>query len=302
MADAPASAKSFGFLSEKVGPAPLWMWMAAGIGVWYFLLGGKGGKSSSPAATTSQTGYGTDPAGNTGYIDPQSGYVYGSAEDIASLQQQGQVAANEPAPSSTSGSTTAGQYADNNAWGQAAVNYLVARGIDPTQANQAIQLYLAGQTLTTQQQSDVNLAIQGLGSPPSLPGPSSTNPGTVVTPPTNNGGGGSTGGGGGTPKPGQVNQYPAPTGLKVIGTTPTTASVQWNAKTSAGIPTSFTVATYQLNGKRVGYSTVSVPDASAGQESYTVTGLHTKYQYKIEVWANGGKTAPPHATVVATCK
>jgi hypothetical protein len=219
MAEAPPK-PGFGMLGQKVGPAPLWVWMAGGIGAWYFLFRNKSG-NANPAATQSQTGYGTDPAGNLGYIDPQSGYVYGSAEDIASLQQQGNVAQNVPAG--------------------------VAEGNDTA--------------------------------------------GGTTTPPA---------GGGITPPPAQVGRYNAPTGLKVSGATPTTVSVEWN--TGSPRPASYTVATYQLNGKRVGYQTVSVPDAASGKESATISGLHAKYQYKIEVWANGGKTAPPHATIAASTK
>jgi hypothetical protein len=289
--------KGFGFLSDKVGPLPLWMWITAGIGVWFFLMRKPSG-AQSPAATQSQTGYGTDPAGNTGYIDPQSGYVYGSAEDIASLQQQGQVAGNMFAGQDQAKTPTGG-YADNTAWSVAAINYLVAQGVDPTQATQSIQQYLAGQTLTTQQQAQVNLAVHALGAPPSPPGPSGTQPGQVVPPPTD-----------GKPPPVtvpppthlQVDKYPAPSGLHVVSTTPTTAEVMWNNLTSPKpAPHNYTVATYQLNGKRVGYSTVS-PDATGNTTHYTVPGLHTRWQYKIDVWANGGKQAPPHAEVVATCK
>ena len=96
MAEAAAPAKGIGAtLSKKVGPFPLGVWAAAGLaGVWYYERKKAAAASSNPAAAQSQTGYGTDPAGNTGYIDPQSGYVYGSAEDIAALQSQGLVGQN----------------------------------------------------------------------------------------------------------------------------------------------------------------------------------------------------------------
>ncbi len=232
MPGAPASSpsKGLGFLTQKAGPFPLWVWLAAGVAIWYLTLRPKA--TTSPAAGQSAIGYGTDPAGNTGYIDPESGYVYGSAEDIAALQQQGLVAAN----------TYAQQAAD-------------ASGTGGTGAAGA-----AGPA--------------GPAGPPGPPGPAS--------------------------QPAQVNRYPAPGGLHVTGTTPTTVSVAWNNTSPPAA--SFTVATYQQNGKRVGYSTVSVPDSAGGKGAYTVPGLHTKWSYKVEVWANGGKTAPPHATVAATCK
>lgn len=291
------SGSSFGFLSQKTGPFPLWVWIAGGIGIWYLVLGGKKGSgTASPAAQQSQTGYGTDPAGNTGYIDPQSGYVYGSAEDIAALQQQGQVAANTY---SSSGSTVANQYPDNATWGRAAVNYLVGIGIDPTQATEAVQQYLAGQQLTSQQQGDVNLAIQAIGAPPQLPGPVGTPPGNVVPPP---GGGGSTGGGtgGGTPPPKGSWQYPAPTGLRASGITSKGFDVSWNPVTGpAGQrPSTYTVATYQMNGKQVDQfqsGATSTKEYGAGGK-----GLVPGYQYRVNVWANGGPKAPPHASIVVS--
>ncbi len=233
MADAPASSKpaspkGLGFLTQKAGPFPLWVWLAAGVAIWYLTLRPK---NTNPAAGQSATGYGTDPAGNTGYIDPESGYVYGSAEDIAALQQQGLVAANTYAQQAADASGTGG----------------TTTGTGPA----------------------------GPAGPAGPPGPA------------------------GSPAA-QVSRYPAPGGLHVTGTTPATISVAWNNTTPPA--SSFTVATYQQNGKRVGYSTVSVPDAAAGKGAYTIPGLHTKWSYKIEVWANGGKTAPPHATVAATTK
>ena len=91
MADTAAPAKGLGAtLGKKIGPFPLGVWAAGGIGaIWYIRKQQASSASANPAAQQSQTGYGTDPAGNTGYIDPQTGYVYGSAEDISALQNRG---------------------------------------------------------------------------------------------------------------------------------------------------------------------------------------------------------------------
>lgn len=177
MADDPvgtAGKSSLGFLTKKVGPLPMWVWLAAAIGL-YLYFQHQQAASSSSAATNQQT----DPAGNVGTIDPATGYVDGTPEDLASL-----AADNGTSGTGTAGqsSTTGGQaYADNNSWGIAAVNYLVGLGIDATTANQAVQLYLSSQSLTTAQQGDVNLAIQALGPPPTLPGPTTSNPPPVTT-------------------------------------------------------------------------------------------------------------------------
>ena len=224
---------SFGFLSQKTGPFPLWMWIAGGIGVWYFLGRGKGTPGSGTGAANQQT----DPAGNIGSIDPATGYVYGTPEDTAAL------AANNAGTGSDtgtgSGSTTAGQYPDDATWGRAAVNYLVGIGVDPTQANQAITLYLASQPLSTTQQADVNSAIQALGAPPDLPGPAPGNPGTITQPP------GGTPPVTHTPPPHEPPPYKppaakpqAPKNLRVTGNNGTSVQVSWDlpggAKTPAG--------------------------------------------------------------------
>jgi hypothetical protein len=98
MAEAEAGSKAAGgalsFLKNKAGPFPLGVWLAGGLGIWYYLKRQQAastsaaGATGAPAPTTSQTGFGQDPAGNTGYIDPQTGYVYGSAEDVAALQTE----------------------------------------------------------------------------------------------------------------------------------------------------------------------------------------------------------------------
>lgn len=317
MADGAAGSKSpFGFLATKAGPLPVGIWLLAGAGIWYYLKG----KNASPAGAAG-AGQQTDPAGNTGVIDPQTGYVYDTPQDVAALQSESAIAAGQSSGTGTSGSTTAGQYADNNSWAQAAINYLVARGVDPTQATDAIESYLASQPLTSQQQADVNLAIQGLGAPPSVPGPASTAPGQVVTPP--GGSGGSTGGLNGVPigqstadllgqqiaasqpassSGGQPDRYPAPGGLSAYNVSSTGYRLRWNAVTGPNgeTPTGYTVATYQLNGVKVDQFTTGGTDTS--EYGSGGGGLHPGWSYKTQVWANGGKQAPPGATVAVTLK
>lgn len=211
-ADAPAKS-GLGFLGQKVGPLPLGVWLVAGGGIYWYL---SRNKSASTAGAANQQ---TDPAGNIGSIDPATGYVYGTPEDTAALAANNAGTGTGTTPPS---GTTAQTYPDNATWGRAAVNYLVGIGIDPTEANQAISLYLASQSLTTQYQGDVNLAIQALGAPPSLPGPTGNNPGGVVTPP----GTGGPGGGQAATVPNVIGQ-PAGEAFNVIkaaGLTPAEAS------------------------------------------------------------------------------
>lgn len=168
------------FLKQKAGPLPVGVWAGAAVVIWWYLQR----KQAKPAAGAGQQ---TDPAGNTGTIDPLTGYVTGSPQDTAQLATDN---SSGGGGSAGQNATTGGQkYADNNSWGIAAVNYLVGTGINGTVASDAIQAYLNSQVLTSTQQGLVNLAIQWLGAPPSLPAPATAGSGGGST------GGGSTGGG-----------------------------------------------------------------------------------------------------------
>jgi len=254
MADtASASAKGLGAtLGRKIGPLPLGVWLAGGVAaVWYYEKKNASSASTTPAATQSSTGYGTDPAGNVGYIDPQSGYVYGSAEDIAALQSQGQVATNSyntGGTGDTSGTGAAGGSVDTS-----------------------------GQTTGTTNGSGTSTTTPGAPAGPTTPTP-----------------------GAAAPKPNNW-QYPAPSGLTFPNVTDTGFGVQFNAVTGpqGQKPGTYTVQTYQGNTKVdqfVSGSTSTREYGSGGK------GLKPATQYRVNVWANGGPVAPPHASGVVTTK
>jgi hypothetical protein len=261
--------KGLDFLKQKVGPLPLWVWLAAGIAIIYYIRekqsgGGLsslfgGGSSSSASAVPNEQ---TDPAGNIGTIDPATGYVYGTPEDLAALAANNDTGTGTGTNPTSPGGTT---YADNNAWGEAAVNYLVGLGINPTEATQAIQLYLNSQTLTTQQQADVNEAIQALGAPPTLPGPTSPGPG--------GGGGGGSGGGTSATNP--------PTGVTVSNKQPTSLTVKWNKAANA---TGYTIQAGQKKGSHT-FGTSTGPNSL----STTIGGLTPGTLYYIQVQAKPAK-------------
>lgn len=262
--DAPAAGGKLDFLKQKVGPLPLWVWLAAGLAVVYYIKEKQsgGGLSSlfgggTASATPNQQ---TDPAGNIGTIDPATGYVYGTPEDLAALAANNDTTATNP--TAPAGAT----YADNDAWSEAAVNYLVGLGISPTEASQAIQLYLSSQTLTTQQQADVNEAIQALGAPPTLPGPTS--------PPAGGGGGG--GGGGGT------SATNPPTGVTVSNKQPTSLTVKWNKAANA---TGYDVQAGEKKGSHT-FGTSTGPNSL----SATIGGLSPGTLYYIQVQAKPAKS------------
>jgi len=76
------SGSAFGFLGHKVfGKVPVWVIAVAAVGAYYWYTKYGPGKKNAAAQGTQ----GTDPAGNTGTIDPATGFVYGSPEDLAVL-------------------------------------------------------------------------------------------------------------------------------------------------------------------------------------------------------------------------
>lgn len=268
-----AAGKGIDALKQKVGPLPLYVWLVAGVAIWWY-FSRKNAVSSGTGAPNQQT----DPAGNIGAIDPATGYVYGTPEDLAALASNNAGTGGDTSGSGGSGgsgSTVGGQYPDDEAWGRAAINYLVGLGIDPATANEAIQQFLAGQTLTTAQQGDVNEAIQALGAPPQPPGPTGTAPPPVVTPPPG-------------PSPGAVMADNPPSGLAVTSKGSTSIGLKWNSTKNA---TGYTVAYGTTSGSQAS----KVQLSGSKNISTTVGGLKPNTAYYFEVWADPTKTGGPHA-------
>lgn len=253
-----------GLFGKKVGPLPLGVWVLAAAGIWYVVS-----KRSSSSSTQA-----TDPAGNVGVIDPATGYVYGSSQDQAALAASSGGGTGSTTDTSSSNSTTAGVYADNDAWGRAAVNYLVGLGVDPTQASEAIQQYLSSQVLTSQQQGDVNLAIQALGPPPTLPESTGTAPANIISTPS-----------------GPTAANP-PTGLVVSTKTANSVSLKWNACANA---TGYTVQ----YGKTAAATDGSIT-SGAEVTSATVSGLSASTLYYFRVQGTPAKSGDPFASVSTT--
>lgn len=243
---------------HKLGPLPVGVWVIAAVVVWYVV---------SRRKSSSAGGQQTDPAGNTGTIDPKTGYVYGTSQDQSALGAQD---SGNLGTSSGSGSTVAGQYTTNADWARAAINLLVGQGIDPTEANTAIEQYIGSQQLSPQQQADVNLAIQSLGAPPDPPQPGG-NPTPIVTPPS----------------PGPVYATNPPTGLMVSGTTTSTVSATWNRSTNA---TGYTM-TVTASGQPTASTTVTGTDAGG-----TVSGLAPQTDYQLQVQATPARPGDGYAS------
>ncbi len=65
-------------------------------------------------------------------------------------------------------------------------------------------------------------------------------------------------------------------------------------------PSTYTVATFQTNGVKVDQfasGSTSTKEYGAGGK-----GLHPGWTYRVDVWANGGPLAPPHASTTVTLK
>jgi hypothetical protein len=250
-----------GAMTRKLGPLPVAAWIAIAVAILWYMNKGKGaGGEGGPQ---------TDPAGNVGTINPQTGYVYGSTEDQSSLGSGSGSIGSSTDPGSTGGSTVAGQYEDNSAWAVAAINYLVSIGVDATSANAAITQFLASQTLTTQQQADVNLAIQRLGAPPSPPEPGGAPP-PIVTPPS-------------------TSTYATnpPTGLTTTSVSTTSVGLKWNKAVNAKAYTVSWGSTWEV---KDGHLTSSTPSA-------TVTGLKPNSHYNFRVQATPAKPGAGAATL-----
>lgn len=262
---------NFDWAKQKVGPLPLGVWLAIGaVIILYLREKQSGGLGSLVGGGSNVPNQQTDPAGNVGSIDPASGYVYGTPEDVAALSSQN----GGTTDSSSGGSTTGGKYADNNTWGIAAINYLVGLGIDATTANEAVQQYLSSQVLTSAQQGDVNLAIQALGAPPSLPGPTGTSTPPVTKP------------GGGTTKPPptatKVTAANPVTGLAATSKTKNSVTVKWSKAANAN---SYHVLCTDMHTKKI----ASEHDVNA--TSSTIGGLTAAHSYVVDVWAEPEKGA-----------
>jgi LysM repeat protein len=281
MADAPAKPDAaLDFLKQKVGPLPLGVWLLMALGLVFYLQ--KKNSASATGTGSAVPNQQTDPAGNIGSIDPATGYVYGTPEDTAALaaNNAGTATSTTTGTTGTTSTTTAGAYADNNSWAQAAINYLVGLGIDPSSANEAIEQYLNGQTLTTQQQADVNEAIQSLGAPPTVPGPTGTPPVNVVTPPAT------------TTPTGTVYATNPPTGVTVSSKTASTVSLKWNKSANA---TGYTVG----YGKTSAANTWSTT-APAAQAGITIGNLDANTLYYFRVQATPAQSGAAAGTAQAT--
>lgn len=236
-------------------------------------------KAASLAATS---GSSTDAAGNVGTIDPTTGYVAGSPQDLAALNTgSGDTGSGTGGGGgdSSGGGTTADQvtagppFTNNAAWAQYVTAYLVDNlDQDPGAVATDIGSYLAG-ALVTQAQKDVIQEATAYAGQPPVAGPNGYPPSINVS--------GSISGTGS-----------APGAVKLVaGTvTSTAAEVTWTAVTGA--------TGYAWKATGPSYSKTGI--ATTG--TVTITGLKPSSSYAVAVHATNSHGAGPSATLTVKTK
>jgi hypothetical protein len=251
-------------------------------------------RSRSASKAAAAAGTATDPAGNVGVIDPATGYVQNSPQDQAALAAN--AAAGTANTSGTTSGTVGGQvtngppFTSNAAWSQYAISVLQGDGYDPGTLSGELGAYLSGQPVTPAQQSDINAAVAVAGYPP-VAGPNGKPPAINVSGSSAGGAGPnpSTGSPGPVPSKPAAWQFPAPQNLAATPGGKGKIFVQWAPVVGPGgqRPSSYEVAYGRTSGAQ------TWKDTAAGT-SITLTTAAGMTEY-IEVWANGGPVAPPHA-------
>lgn len=249
---------------------------AAAVVLLVFLRKRAQAPAAAPGAagdTSAADGTGTDGSGD--YVDP-------GLQDTANGPDYGATGYYDPNSGQwlygNSGTAQAAA-TTNQQWAQLAEQYLITNNAaDPGALSTAIGKYLTGQAVTTDQESLIDQAIAIEGYPP-VGGFGGYPPGIRTASSSGSGGSGGGGGGGGS---NVVGQYPAPKGLKLANVTTTSARIDWDAVSPK--PPSYTV--------EVGSS-----KKTTSATSFTITGLQPGHRYAVKVWANGGRKAPPHASL-----
>lgn len=147
MADAAGTTQAVGDLAKTGAKSakgvPPYVWVIAvggGLGVAYFM-----NRSKTNAAT------GTNTAAPSALVYTGSGQTTDTSADSSS-------------------SAAGGGFQTNDAWAQAAKNWLISQGSDAKEASDAVDLYINAQALNAKQNSMISAVTRGIGAPPqSLP-------------------------------------------------------------------------------------------------------------------------------------
>ena len=160
-------------LTKKIGPLPAYMWGVILGGLILVYMWYTRNKANAATAAPTTTTVPTDTLSSTGL---SAAGTSGTSTDTGS-------------------STTSSLWSTNALWESQALTSLAGSGVSPLTAQVALENYLNGMPLTTQQQDIINTVLGKLGAPPNgLAGI----PQLLAAPPDLTGGGGNGGNNGGS--------------------------------------------------------------------------------------------------------
>jgi len=229
----------------------------------------------------------TDSAGNVGVIDPATGFVYGSQQDMDALNAMAgtgtgtSTAGSGGGGTADSGGDTGSQvsngppFTNNAAWSQYVTAYLVGTvGRDPGTVATDLGAYLAGAQITQAARDDIVQPALAYGGLPPVAGPNGMPPSMNVAGSVSN----------------PVGTPGAPT--LALGTiTDTSGVVKWSPVSGA------TGYTWQASGPS-GFSKTGTTTST----SVTLTGLHASSSYTVTVHARNSAGAGPDAHITVNTK
>jgi LysM repeat protein len=128
-------------LTNRLGPLPVWGWLALGTAGLYYYEKHRGGAGT----------------GQGGIISGIFGNGSGQGANVAAANTSGTQAAADASASDT-----------NQSWGNDAIQYLTGQGYTQSQAQSAVGSYLTGSQLDPSQATLVDVAAAGIGNPPQL--------------------------------------------------------------------------------------------------------------------------------------
>lgn len=162
--------KKGGLLQAKIMGLPLWVVAIALIVLVVVFLKMR---SKSSASTTPTTVTATLPPG-----------TISSLQAIESSNQATLIPSSGNSSSSSNSSTSSNSvtYQTNNAWEQAAVNYLIANGYPSVTSQNALSNYLDGYAMTPQQLALISVVLKQIGAPPLGVAPTTTTTTPTTTP------------------------------------------------------------------------------------------------------------------------
>jgi hypothetical protein len=160
-----SSSSSGSGLAHRIGPLPVWGWLAVAIGaiILYKIIKDR---SSASTSTASGTVGASDNAASTFGSEGFSLNSAGEVVDNATGDILGTVAGYSPTGSSGTGGGTGGSTLTAQQWVTNAQEALFNLGYNNATVDQALQDYLAGNQLPQNEYSIIEAAIALTGSPP----------------------------------------------------------------------------------------------------------------------------------------